>query len=93
MNRYSFGFLAITIVALFSPVLSNAQGQRVEVRSFSGLTLESIDFFDADHGTVVGQNGLIVRTVDGGETWTFQVEDSPGAAELRGVHFVDINTG
>jgi len=40
----------------------------------SGTTeyLVGVSFTDSDNGTVVGWNGTILRTTDGGTTWTLQ---------------------
>jgi photosystem II stability/assembly factor-like uncharacterized protein len=46
---------------------------------------------DASTGTAVGEQGTILRTVDGGATWTSQ---SSGTTNLLlGVSFVDASTG
>ena len=39
----------------------------------------------------MGLYGVIVRTTDGGETWTAQSSGTP--ASLYGVHFTDADTG
>jgi photosystem II stability/assembly factor-like uncharacterized protein len=46
---------------------------------------------NASTGTAVGQGGTILRTVDGGATWTLQ---SSGTTNfLWAVSFVDASTG
>lgn len=54
------------------------------------LTLQAVDFVDADVGTAVGQN-TILRTTDGGATWNPQT--APTTAVLRGVRFADPSNG
>ena len=46
---------------------------------------------DANNGTAVGDQGTIVRTADGGTTWTAQ--QSGTTNQLHGVSFTDANTG
>ncbi len=42
------------------------------VYSIPGLTLTGIDFYDNNTGMASGDNGVIVKTYDGGNTWTPQ---------------------
>ena len=64
----------------------------------SGTTrdLYAVSFVDANTGTAVGGidyfegTGIILRTTDGGDSWTPQLL---GGDPLRGVSFVDANTG
>jgi photosystem II stability/assembly factor-like uncharacterized protein len=46
-----------------------------------------VSFVDPDHGVVVGVDGLILATADGGATWTYRGDTRFGA--LRDVKFVD----
>ena len=46
-----------------------------------------VSFVDPDHGFVVGVDGLILVTADGGATWTYRGDTRYGA--LRDVDFVD----
>jgi hypothetical protein len=50
-----------------------------------------VAFTDANTGTVVGSSGTILRTTNGGTTWTSQVSGTGNG--LNGVSFVDANTG
>ncbi len=58
----------------------------------SGTTqnLNSVDFFDGNIGLVVGDNGLILRTTNGGDTWNSI--DSGTYNNLNGVSFVNADT-
>ena len=58
---------------------------------FTGVDLISVSFSDANTGTVVGSGGTILRTTDGGVTWTKQ--SSGTTNDLWGVFFTDANTG
>jgi hypothetical protein len=46
---------------------------------------------DANTGTVVGEYGAIVRTTDGGSSWTIQVSGT--TQTLWAVSFTDVNNG
>jgi photosystem II stability/assembly factor-like uncharacterized protein len=50
-----------------------------------------VSFIDANTGTAVGWEGTILRTTDGGATWTAQ--ESCTTNLLYGVSFTDANTG
>src|SRR5258708_22366735 len=57
-----------------------------------GTTLRAVCFVDATTGTAVGDYGTILRTTDGGATWTLQTSGTTSIG-LSGVSFVDANTG
>lgn len=54
--------------------------------------LHSIFFFDALNGWVVGDGGVIYRTINGGAAWT-QFLPPPVATALRSVYFIDAQHG
>src|SRR5881398_501522 len=56
-----------------------------------GNNLRGASFVDANTGTVVGEHGTIVRTTDGGNSWTIQ--SSGTTQNLWAVSFVDANNG
>src|SRR5438874_8127974 len=56
-----------------------------------GNNLRGASFVDANTGTVVGENGTIVRTTDGGNTWTIQASGT--TQTLWAVSFTDANHG
>lgn len=59
----------------------------------SGISdwLYDIDFPDSRNGWVVGSRGLILNSIDGGETWTQQL--CPFTEPLNAVDFIDKETG
>ena len=68
-----------------SPASVNAvfpQSIRPNSWSFNGVS-----FTDADHGFVVGHDGLILSTADGGATWVYR--GNPRYGVLQDVKFVD----
>src|SRR4029450_11410594 len=56
-----------------------------------GNNLRGASFVDANTGTVVGDYGTIVRTTDGGNSWTIQVSGT--TQNLWAVSFIDANNG
>jgi len=50
-----------------------------------------VDFVDALHGWVVGGSGRILKTVDGGATWTAQTSGT--SKDLLELSFADANNG
>lgn len=56
-----------------------------------GKGFRSINFIDTDNGWAVGNNGKIINTVNGGDSWKEQ--SSSVSSALYGVHFADHNTG
>lgn len=56
-------------------------------------TLTAVSFADAKNGWAVGHWGVILRTSDGGETWTVQRSDTNEDRPLFGVHFFDEREG
>ena len=72
-------------------------GATWEIRTAPGANwlLRSVDFVDAQVGTVVGYEGAtfhVARTADGGVTWTEQDDGLAGGGPLA-VTFVDAQTG
>jgi photosystem II stability/assembly factor-like uncharacterized protein len=56
------------------------------------LTLENIFFLDKEHGWAVGWSGTILRTVDGGTTWSVAKADKVQWT-LNAVYFSNANDG
>lgn len=54
-------------------------------------TLNSLFFFDNQHGWAVGGSGLILRTVDGGVAW--EVIDAGRVEDLWSVRFASVERG
>jgi photosystem II stability/assembly factor-like uncharacterized protein len=55
------------------------------------LNLNTIYFTDANTGYAVGDSGIIIKTINGGVSWT--VQPSGTASHLMSVYFTDANTG
>jgi len=56
-----------------------------------GNILTSVFFTDLNHGCAVGEAGTIIKTTDGGTTWTLQ--NSGTTLRLTSVAFINSNTG
>ena len=59
--------------------------------STTGNPLNDVCFIDANNGWAVGEYGTIIRTTDGGDNWTVQLQGKTYA--LNGVYFTDANNG
>ena len=58
----------------------------------TGQSLEGLWFQNANTGTIVGYNGTIIKTTDGGSSWVHQ--NLPGVNTWYfGVYFANLNTG
>jgi len=58
-----------------------------DVPQFADAPLRAVQFWDEKEGWAVGDDGLILHTIDGGQTWERQ--PSGVRASLRSVHFID----
>ena len=76
-------------------LLSDDQGKTVrQARSVPvSSTLTGVSFADARHGWAVGHWGVILATVDGGETWQLQRLAASEDRPLFAVHFFDARNG
>ncbi|MBN2789715.1 MAG: T9SS type A sorting domain-containing protein [Candidatus Delongbacteria bacterium] len=58
-------------------------------------SVNKLFFLDDDHGwagcSCLTDTGMLIYTVDGGETWQVGIEPGPG--DIFDVHFIDHNTG
>lgn len=59
--------------------------------SGTASNLNSVYFANSSTGVVVGQQGIILRSVNGGANWTSQNSGTPN--HLFGVFFINSNTG
>lgn len=59
---------------------------------FNG-SLTSVSFADERKGWAVGHWGIVLRTQDGGETWSIQRRDMSVDQPLFGIYFQNVRTG
>ena len=85
--------LAIAFLGLaLRPVTSNAQTEWINIESGTDSTLLALAFVNPDTG-FVGGHGLILRTIDGGETW-HDVSPDPTLLQLDcPAHFSQVCDG
>src|SRR5260370_29474966 len=62
-----------------------------EPRFFDDAALHAVQFVDANEGWAVGDEGVVLHTIDGGKTWERQTTGV--RASLRSVHFLNPYTG
>jgi len=75
------------IVFLLLPVTTIAKDGWFQQTSGTTDELLSVHFIDDNTGWIGGINGIL-KTTDGGETWTEQL-----TGQIFSIHFVDINNG
>ena len=64
----------------------------------NGSTMRAIMFSDGQNGWAVGNDGLLIRTKDGGTTWELlkpsgSTKNGERQADLHAVHFINANVG
>jgi photosystem II stability/assembly factor-like uncharacterized protein len=91
-NGWSVGvsvFTSSSIVVRITNGASNSPNFTVQT-SFA-KKLRQIQMLDANNGWVIGDGGTIMKTINGGDTWSPQTSGT--TADLNGVYFVDLNNG
>jgi photosystem II stability/assembly factor-like uncharacterized protein len=81
----------ILVSAMFALTIATAQGWQWSNPVPTGNQLNSLFFCDMNTGYAVGSNGTIIKTLNGGESWTEQ--NSPTDIPLFSVYFTDAITG
>ena len=87
-DKVTSPYLPARLCTVFTPSLTNNWSI---LSSGTDAILNDVHFINADIGWVVGEDGIILKTVDGGENWVSQT--SGVTTFLRGVHFIDANIG
>ena len=96
-NRFLIMIVASLLTVVTSPaytssLMSTGDGSWVWQNPLpQGNEINAVDMVDSKTAWAVGDHGLILKTTDGGATWTFQ--HSGTAEDLHCVSFVDANTG
>jgi len=81
--------LFLTLIIISGVSFTSAQW--IQQNSGTLVFLQGVSFTDNNYGTVVGDGGMILRTIDGGQNWFSQ--NSGTINSLTGVSFADINNG
>lgn len=80
------------LIASFALFLCHiAQAQWQQQNSGTNANLNGLQFISATIGFAVGDNGVILKTTDGGSNWVPQT--SPTTANLLSIKFVNATTG
>ncbi len=83
--------LFIFFFAVLSPEIVSAGNWKWQNPLPQGNDLHAIGMINSDTGWVVGENGLMMRTTDGGSRWTIEPELEPN--NLTGITFTDVKNG
>ncbi len=68
-------------------------GLTFSFQSGPGGTYNSIFFINDDEGWIVGNNGVIGHTINGGNNWTSQINPDPDNNSLYDLFFLDSSEG
>lgn len=80
-----------SVTATFVP--TGLTGRWTVASSPTTSSLRSVFFIDDHSGWAVGDNSIILRTFDGGATWSSQPNPGGGVGTLYDIHFADALTG
>lgn len=80
------------LIASFALLLCHiVQAQWQQQNSGTNANLNGLQFISTTTGFAVGDNGVILKTTDGGSNWVQQT--SPTTANLLSIKFVNATTG
>jgi len=82
--------LSILLITLFA--LNTVNAQWVQLSSGTSNNLHSVFFIDSNTGFVVGDNGTILKTTNGGANWV-TIYTTNSSASLYSVYFLNSDTG
>jgi len=85
--------ISVNIIAIFALALlvQTANAEWVKQRSASFAWLRDVTFVSESTGWIVGSDGTMMSTADGGTTWKLSPKFSNDT--FREIHFTDENTG
>ncbi|MEZ5084061.1 MAG: YCF48-related protein [Bacteroidales bacterium] len=87
MNLRIIILLFLTLVALYLA----GQGTFILRNSGTNEDLSTVHFADKLHGWAAGMNGTLVKTVNGGRSWSSVELET--VQHLNGIYFIDVDTG
>ncbi|MBU1627262.1 hypothetical protein KKB18_07835, partial [bacterium] len=87
-----FTIVALMTLSIFAQWEELTHGDEL-LEEFSYLTYGTGFMLDVDNGWFVGDNGLIIKTTNGGATWTTLRDDDGSGLDWLDVQFYDANTG
>jgi photosystem II stability/assembly factor-like uncharacterized protein len=83
-------FIFVLSFIIINIPINGQNGWQKQLR-VSSNGLEDIQFIDEYHGTIIGWNGTIIKSTDGGENWNAQ--SSGTTSTLFCVCYIDTNIG
>ncbi len=75
------------IPALLTALLLTAPAFASPPLAVDDAPLHALQFIDKDEGWAVGDDGVILHTVDAGKSW--ELQSAPTRGSLRGIHFIN----
>ena len=81
----------VSILMIMLLMVNGATAQWIIQNSGTSNSLYGVYFTDTNTGYAVGQNGTILKTINGGNEWTALTSGT--TRSLISVYFTDINTG
>ena len=84
--------ILILVCSCTSDAISPEPRGWYSVASDTEFILYDVEFIDSKKGFIVGNWGIILYTIDGGESWTIQ-NPYDFTVHLSGVHFPTADTG
>jgi photosystem II stability/assembly factor-like uncharacterized protein len=84
-------FKKLSIIVLCLAFFQNVNAEWKKQNSKTLAWLHSIHFADRNNGWIVGSNGTILKTTDGGENW--QAQKKFNEDNIRDVYFSDVKNG
>jgi photosystem II stability/assembly factor-like uncharacterized protein len=91
-NGWSVGVSVFTSSSIIVRITNGtSDSPNFTVQTSFAKKLRQIQMLDANNGWVIGDGGTIMKTINGGDTWSPQTSGT--TADLNGVYFVDLNNG
>jgi photosystem II stability/assembly factor-like uncharacterized protein len=79
------------LLALLVSAVPALTARAADLRYFDDAALHAVQFVDANEGWAAGDEGVVLHTIDGGQTWERQ--PTGVRASLRSIHFLTPFTG
>lgn len=83
--------IKILLLISYSSLFCKAENIWIPHQTSPSFHYRDVHFVNRDLGWIVGENGLILNTINGGEVWNFQ--DSKTLRSILSVHFVNKDLG
>ena len=80
-----------TLLLLYIAHILNAQGEFILRNSGTQEDLSTVFFTDLSHGWAGGMNGTLVKTINGGITWS--IVPLQTTQHINGIYFINSDTG